>query len=265
AGLQELLGSQEAGEQLQPNQSGKAVELIQQRLDMQVFIYMSNLAKAMKRSGEVWLSMMREIVVEDSRRMKVVDQNGAPSSVVLNEPAINEETGEQIIRNNIGKASFDVDVDVGPSSSSRRAATVRALTGMMQMVADPTTQQILSGLAMMNMEGEGISDARDYFRKILVQQGVVKPTKEEAAQMAQAKASQQPDPQSQYLMAAAQQAEAQAAKDRASTMDTIASAGLKQAQTSKINSEIPGVHQKRHIDALMAAHQAMQPFGAMAH
>jgi hypothetical protein len=57
--LSDLLGNQEAGEQLQPNMSGKAVELIQTRLDMQVFIYMSNFAKAMKRCGEIWLDMKK--------------------------------------------------------------------------------------------------------------------------------------------------------------------------------------------------------------
>jgi len=34
---------------------GKAIELIQDKLDMQTYIYMSNFAKAMRRSGENWL------------------------------------------------------------------------------------------------------------------------------------------------------------------------------------------------------------------
>jgi hypothetical protein len=31
-------------------------------------------------------------------------------------------------------------------------------------------------MAMMNMEGEGIGDVRDYFRMRLVKMGVIKPT-----------------------------------------------------------------------------------------
>ena len=258
-GLQSLLGAQEAGEQLQPNQSGRAVELIQQRLDMQVFIYMSNLAKARKHSGKVWLSMMREIATEDSRPMKVIDKQGKASQMVLNEPAIDDETFEQTKRNDMSRAMFDVSVDVGPSSSSRRAATVRALTGMMSLTQDPTTQQILSSLAFMNLEGEGISDAREYFRKQLVQQGVIKPTKEEAAAMQQAQANQQPDPQSQYLLAAAQEANANAGKAHAVTVDTLAAAGLKTAQTRKTMAEIPGVHQQHAIDAMHAHRDMLTP------
>jgi hypothetical protein len=235
--LQDLLGNQQAGEQMQPNLSGKAVELIQNRLDMQVFIYMSNLAKSMKRSGEVWLSMMKDIVVEDSRRMKVVDSSGEASSVVMNQPAYNPETGEDFVENDLAKANFEVDVDVGPSSTSRRAATVRSLTGMMQLTQDPETQQVLSSLALMNMEGEGLQDAREYFRRKMVRMGVVKPTKDEQAEMAQEQANQQPDPQSQYLLAAAQEADAAAANNRAKTVQTIADAELKRAQTAKTLSD----------------------------
>jgi portal protein len=81
--LDDLLGNQQAGEQLQPNMSGKAVELIQTRLDMQVFIYMSNFAKTMQRVGEVWLSMSKDILIEDGRQMKTLSSDGEPDTVTL--------------------------------------------------------------------------------------------------------------------------------------------------------------------------------------
>lgn len=257
--LQDLLGNQQAGEQMQPNLSGKAVELIQNRLDMQVFIYMSNLAKSMKRSGEIWLSMMKDIVVEDERRMKVIDASGETSSVVMNQPAYNTETSEEYTENDLSKANFEVDVDVGPSSTSRRAATVRALTGMMQLTQDPETLSVLNGLAMMNMEGEGISEARDFFRRKLVRMGVVKPTDDEKAELAQEQANAQPDPQSQYLLAAAQQAEADAAQSRAKTVQTIADADLKRAQTAKTMAETMGEHNQQQIASAQALQQVLTP------
>lgn len=250
--LQDLLGNQNAGEEMQPNLSGKAVELIQNRLDMQVFIYMSNLAKSMKRSGEVWLSMMRDIVVEESRKMKVIDANGKASSVVVNQPAYNTETEEQYTQNDLSKATFEVDVDVGPSSTSRRAATVRALTGMMQITQDPETLGVLSSLAMMNMEGEGLTDAREYFRNKLVRMGVVKPTKEEEQQMAQEQANAQPDPQAQALMGMAEEAQAKATEARAKTIQVIADADLKRAQTAKTMAETAGETNKQMIASVQA-------------
>lgn len=235
--LQDLLGNQQAGEEVNQQMSGKAVELIQTRLDMQVFIYMSNFAKAMKRSGEVWLAMKRAITTEESRKVKTLGPNGEVSSVMLNHPSYDPESGQSFLQNDMSKAGYEPDVDVGPSSSSKRAATVRALTGMMQITADPETQQVLSGLAMMNMEGEGISEARDFYRQKMVRMGVVKPTEEEREQMAQEQQGQQPDPQSQYLLAAAEAAAADAQQKRAKTVETIASAELKRAQTAQTYAE----------------------------
>jgi hypothetical protein len=158
--ISDLLGNQEAGEQITSNISGKAVELIQTRLDMQTFIYMSNMAKAIKRCGEIWLSMARETMVEPGRKMKGIGAQGEMSSLELGKPMMNQETGEIEYQNDLSNAKFDVTVDVGPSSSSKRSATVRALMGMMQITPDPETQQVLGAMAMMNMEGEGLSEVQ---------------------------------------------------------------------------------------------------------
>jgi hypothetical protein len=177
--MKEILGSSAQGEKMVSNISGKAVEMIQTRLDMQTFIYMSNFAKGMKRAGEIWLSMAKDIYVEEGRKMKVIGQTEDVNTVELMRPTVSE-TGEVIMENDLSRAKFDVNVDVGPSSSSKRAATVRALTGMMAITDDPQTKQVLQAMAMMNMEGEGIGEVRDFFRKQLLRLGVVKPTEQEA-------------------------------------------------------------------------------------
>jgi len=215
--MQDILGKQEAGEEIASNISGKAIELIQSRLDMQSFIYMSNMAKAVKRSGEIWLSMAKEILVEPGRKMKAVGAQGELSTVELGRPMLNEETGEIEYENDLSNAKFDVAVDVGPSSSSKRAATVRSLMGMIQLSQDPETRVVLTAMAMMNMEGEGIWEVRDFFRKRLVQMGVIKPTEEEAAEMALAMQNQQPDPNALYLQAAAAEAQAKAVRPTPNT------------------------------------------------
>lgn len=255
--LSDLLGNQQAGEQLQPNLSGKAVELIQTRLDMQVFIYISNLAKSMKRCGEIWLSMMRDIAVEESRRMKTVDSSGQPGSVLLNETAFDAEKGATVVKNDITKATFDVNVDVGPSSGSKRAATVRALTGMMSITQDPETSQVLTAMAMLNMEGEGISEVREFFRAKLVRMGAVKPNEEEAAQMQEAQAQQQPDPQSLFLMAEAEKAQAETERVKAETVETIANVELKRAQTAEAYAKAMGETNNQQIASAQALAELM--------
>jgi hypothetical protein len=248
--MQQILGNQEGAEKIVSNISGKAVELIQNKLDMQTFIYMSNMAKAVKRSGEIWLSMAQDILVEPGRKMKTVGNQNEVDSVELLRPTVDEKTGETLYENDLSNAKFDVAVDVGPSSSSRRSATVRALTGMMAITQDPETMQVLGAMAMMNMEGEGISDVRDFFRRKLIMLGVVQPTKAEMEEMMQAKANQPEDPNSIFLQAAAEEAVAKAAKARADTIETVASAELKRAQTVKTMADVSGAEQDQAIRAI---------------
>jgi hypothetical protein len=258
--MAEILGNNQQGDKMVSNISGKAVELIQTRLDMQSFIYMTNMAKSMRRCGEIWLSMAKDIYVEEGRKMKAVDQMDQVSSIELMRPTIDPETGAMVHENDFSQATFDVAVDVGPSFSSRREATVRALTGMMQVTTDPETQMILQSMAIMNMEGEGITDIKDFFRKKLVQIGVIKPTDEEQAQMMEAMMSQQqPDPQAMYLMAAAQEAQAKAVGAQASAEYNLAKAEETKAKTIQTLSQIDIDQRKAAIETAEKIGAALEP------
>ena len=215
--MSEVLGSQQAGEEIQANVSGKAVELVQNRLDMQTFIYLSNMKKAVQRCGEIWLSMAKEIYVEDDRKLKIITRQGDAESVTLGEPMM-DKSGNVVSDGDLTRADFDVSVSVGPSSSSKRAATVRAVTGMMSITQDPETLTVLGAMALENMEGEGIKEVREWNRKKLVQMGVYEPNEDDKkAQEAAAEAQQQPTPDQIYLQAEAEKSQALAAKAAADT------------------------------------------------
>jgi len=248
--MRDILGNQEGGDKIVSNISGKAVEMIQQRLDMQAYIYMSNFSKAKKRAGEVWLSMAQDVYVEPKRRMKKLGENAEVEMIELMAPAIGEK-GEVITENDLSEAKMDVWVDIGPTSASKREATVRALTGMMQVTQDPETSQVLQAMAMMNMEGEGISDVRDYFRQKLLRMGVIKPTEEEAEQLA-AMLQGQSDPNAVFLQAAAEEAIAKAAQARANTVKTVADAELSRAKTQETLAKIGIEDDKATLEGLRA-------------
>jgi hypothetical protein len=256
--MQDILGNPSGADKMVSNISGKAVEMIQSRLDMQTFIYMSNFSKAMKRCGEVWLSMAKEIYVEEGRSMKVVTEDQQTDTVTLMQPMVDQETGAVVLANDISEAKFDVNVDVGPTSSSKRAATVRALTGMMTITQDPETLQVLGAMTMMNMEGEGINDVRDFFRNRLIRMGVVKPTDQEAeALMAEMEAQgQQRDPNAIFLEAAAEEAVAKAAQARASTIKTVADAELSRARTIETLAKSGEIEQNVTLTSLEAVEKA---------
>jgi hypothetical protein len=256
--MQDILGNPAGADKMVSNISGKAVEMIQARVDGQAFIYMSNFAKGMKRCGEIWLSMAKDIYTEDKRKMKTIAPTGEAGMVELMQPTIDQETGEVVMANDLTSATFDVIADVGPSSSTKRQATVRALTGMLQITQDPETAQVITAMAMMNMEGEGISDANSYFRKKLLRMGVVKPTDMEAEELMAEMQGKPQDPNAMYLQAAAENETAKAAKARADTVETVASAELKRAQTLETLGKVDETAQNMALTNAEAVQQILQ-------
>jgi hypothetical protein len=196
--------------------------------------------------------------------MKTLDPEGQAGTIELMKPMLDKATGRTYKANDLARAKFDVVPDVGPSSSSRRAATVRALTGVLGMTADPEAQQVLTSMIMMNLEGEGMGEIRAYYRNKLVRMGVIPPTEEEKQEMAAEQQGQQPSAQDQYLMAGAQnqaadamkkQIEAQltAAKVEQTHADTIVKlAGIGQAQADH------ALAVEQHIAQQQAAQQAAE-------
>lgn len=250
--MMDILGRPQDGEEIVSNMSGKAVEMIQQRLDTQSFIYFSNFAKSIRREAEVWLSMAKELYDEPGRKMKRVGPQGNLDNVVLREDVIDEKSGELTARNDLSRADFDVVESVGPSFESKRNATVRTLTGMLPLVTDPADAKVLQAVILQNMEGEGLADVNEYYRKELVKLGVNKPTEEEQAEMeAAAQAAQQPDPNAEFLKSEAAKNESVARLNEAKAMEIAAKVdksvaevdnidadtGLKQADTIKREAE----------------------------
>jgi hypothetical protein len=228
----DLMGMQDAAEEMTPNISGKAIELIQTRVDQNNFIYMSNMAKAVKRCGEIWLSMARDVYVERGRKMKTVAESGDIAGITLNTPTIDEETSATVYANDLERAKFDVAVTVGPSSESKRAGTVRSLVGMLQFAQnDPEMSTVLTSMAMMNMEGEGLKDVRKFFRTRLVKMGAVEPNEEEMQAMEAELQAQEPDANAALLMAEAEKSQTQALLNVARVAET-------EAKTAKTMADI---------------------------
>jgi hypothetical protein len=246
--IKDVLGNPEAGEQIQANVSGEAIQRVQDRMDMQTFIYVSNMAKAVKRAAEIWLSLAQELYTEDGRKMKGIGRDEKLSVVELNKKMMRD--GTEVKDNDISSAHFDITAVTGPSSNTKKQSTIRALTGVIGATSDPETQQVISALMMLNMEGEGLEDTKPYWRNRLLKMGAMKPTEEEAQAMAQAQANQQPDANTQYLQAAAQDATANALKKQAETALTMTKVDETRANTLKTLSDVDLSRSQAVIDAV---------------
>jgi hypothetical protein len=254
--MDDILGNQREGDKIVSNISGDAVEMVQQRLAMQAFLYMSNYAKAVQRCGEIWLSMARDVYVEPKRKMKGIDEQGQASSIELLKPALGE-SGEMVHENDLTAAMLDVVANVGPSFATQRAATRRTLVGMMQFAQDPQTQKMLLAVLMQQLDGDGVRDVAEYMRRELVMSGVMKPTQEEAEMMAQAQQNQKPDPNTLYVEAASEKERALAQKAQADTLNAMADAQLKRAKAQEALAKMSLEDRRLVLDTLTQMNSMM--------
>ena len=254
--MDDILGNQREGDKIVSNISGDAVEMVQQRLAMQAFLYMSNYAKAVQRGGEIWLSMAKDVYVEPKRKMKGIDEQGQASSIELLKPALGEN-GEMVHENDLTAAMLDVVANVGPSFATQRAATRRTLVGMMQFAQDPQTQKMLLAVLMQQLDGDGVRDVAEYMRRELVMSGVMKPTQEEAEMMAQAQQNQKPDPNTLYVEAASEKERALAQKAQADTVNAMADAQLKQAKAQEALAKMSLEDRRLVLDTLTQMNSMM--------
>lgn len=252
--MQDLLGNQQNGEVIEGNVSTETAQLVQNRLDMQTFIYMSNMAKSIKRSGEIFLHMASDVYVEKDRSLTGLTNQGEKQKINLYEPTINDE-GKTVYKNDFSKAKkMGVYAEVGPASSTKKAATVRSLTNLLKFAQDPETQQVITSMIMMNTEGEGMSDVRKFFRKKLVMAGVVTPTEEEKIEMSEALQNQEPTPNDQYLLAAAE-------AERARGLEAQADVVLKQAKADESRAKTVETMSKVENEEARIAMEAVEKLG----
>jgi hypothetical protein len=224
--IADITGSSDQADEVPANTSAKAIDLVHQRVDSKNFIYTDNFGTAVRRCGTVWKGMASELYVEEGRKMRAKDEKGGEKYIQIGQPYMTKD-GKQA--NLAFDSKYRCIVDIGPSSRTRRDATVRSLVGMAEAAGQAGDQELAAACiiaALAEMDGEGISDLKKWVRMRGIKLGVLQPTDEEKQELAQQQqlAAQQPDPN--------------AAVAEAKAQDLIASAG------------------QRHADALLKVAQA---------
>jgi len=233
--MKELLGSQENGEKMIANVSARAVELVQNQLAMQTFIYTDSMAKSMRRGGEIWKDMAIELNDSDEDEYTIIKEDGEVGTVKLYQPTMKDGVAKR--ENDLEDGKYEVVADVGPSYLTRRDNTVRALTGVLQYFQNPQEQSVIAATIVENLDGDGIDGLQKWARTTLLNAGAAIPTDEETQEMQAAAQNKQPDPNAMYLMAEAGKSQALAVKAEADTMKALAESEQTQAETAKILTE----------------------------
>lgn len=243
ADIQEVTGGSQAMQQMPSNVAQETVNNLMNRSDMASFIYLDNMAKSLKRAGEVWLSMAREIYGSE-REVRVVNEDGTDDIALMNAQVVDRQTGNVVALNDLSTGRYDVTVDVGPSYTARRDATVSVLTNVLATMTDADRMKpAIQGYILDNLDGEGIDDLKEYNRKQLLASGVAQPRNDkEKAIVAEAQQAEQNQPNPAMVAAMAQ--------------DKLANAELQKAANEQADIQVKAF--KAQTDAQVAAAKVVE-------
>lgn len=183
----------------------------------------------------------------------IVNEDGSDDIAVLSAQVVDRQTGAVVALNDLSVGRYDVTVDVGPSYTARRDATVSVLTNVLSsMLPTDPMRPAIQGIILDNIDGEGLDDFKEYNRNQLLISGIAKPRNEkeqQIVQQAQMAAQSQPNPEmvlAQAQMVAAQ-AEAQKATNETAQTQIKAFTAQQDAMESQANT-VYKLAQARNID-----------------
>ena len=206
--------------------SGRAILARQREGDVGSFVYTDNLVKSIAHTGRILVDMIPKIY--DTRRtVRVLGVDSQEKFVELNSEVVDEETGETVRVNDLGRGKFDVEVTTGPSYTTQRQ---EASERLLQLVG--AAPQMLSLMADIVIKGLDIPDQDELvsrLRRQMIANGVIEPGDNPEEQ---ALVQQGPDPMQQLMQ------QLQLRQINAEVQKTEAEAAEKAGEAQKVPVEI---------------------------
>jgi len=229
---------------LDPQSSGKAINAIFKREDMNTAMIFDNVDKFIMRIAVVYEGMGGEVYggsLNAGRNVRTINDKGDAKSQILVQPTITG--GTLSAGNDVSNGKFDVVVGVSKNYQTQQEETFDSLKDIAAALpdGDPMKNNILKMMILLK-DNPGIQDLKDYVRKELLASGIVQPdTEEDKKYMAQLEQERANAPQQnandEYLRAEAEKAESAADLNIAKQGEAAASAVLKGAQAEKTKIE----------------------------
>jgi hypothetical protein len=196
--------------------SGRAVELLQARLDNQSSVYQDNLKHAKRYDAMVYASMA-SVVYDAPRPVTITLPDGSRKIERVMDTIVDKKTGELVTINDLTNIEFEVYAKIGPSYHSKREKTRDELGAMADDVreADPVLHKALVLKRLQLMDGINVADIKEYVDKQLMLAGFKEPETEEEIQFMEEAQQMEQEPDAAMKLAEAEQAKAEAEQIRA--------------------------------------------------
>jgi hypothetical protein len=216
-GMKSTTGIYAAGLGAQGNEtSGKAIMARQREGDVGTFEFRDNLNASVEHTGRILVELI-PVIYDTPRMVRILGEDGEEDFAEINKPAIDPQTGQPKVENNLKLGEYGVQVRSGPSYTTRRQEAAESMLQFVQTM--PDAAGLVMDLVAKNMDWPGADEFAERFKKMLPPQ--VQPETDD------------PEEQQQRQQAAEQQAK-QAAKAEAMADAEI---GVKQGQAAKSQAD----------------------------
>lgn len=231
-------------ETLDPNSSGKAIQAMFDRSDMNTVMIHDNTDRSIMHKGRVYESMASEIYSAiPNRDIKVITDRNQAKSVTLNKTV--GMAGVITSLNDLSRRKFDVVVNVSKDYQTENEETFEALKDALTIIpeSDPDRAKFAKWLLLLK-EGRGLRDIQKVIRRELISEGWMEAEtdqeKQELQASREARANQGQDPNTALMEAAAAEQTAQAKLNEAKVAETQANAVKRatEAENIKIKSSL---------------------------
>ena len=151
ADLKAVVGIYDPSQLPNGQQSGKAINGMQQQTDMTNFHYYDNLTRSIRQTGRIILDLIPKIY-DKERVLRIIGADGKGELVTLNQRAMDDQGVEKVL-NDVTVGQYDVVMETGPGYQSKRQEAVESMVQMLQV--DPALMQQAGDLVFRNMDFPG--------------------------------------------------------------------------------------------------------------
>lgn len=164
------------------NQSGKAILAQQQQGDLGTYELTDNLVKSVEYTAELLIDLLPKIY-DTERQETIINEDGSEEVVFINSVEKDNETGEEVIVNDLSLGQYGVVASNGASYATKRTEMLNTLVSL--GANDPQFAQVSADLVAKNLDFPFADELADRLRKPMVASGIVEPSEEELEKLQQ--------------------------------------------------------------------------------
>lgn len=171
--------------------SGKAIQAQERLGDRGSFIFTDNLVKSQEYTAEILVDLIPRIY-DTERQVRIMAQDGESENVFINQSVLDEQTGKNVLVNDLSTGKYDVVAESGPAFATQRQESAQQILDL--IATSPMFENLAMDLVAKDLPILESKELTKRVRKIQIQQGIIEPTEEEVEDLG-LNEPQQPDPQ----------------------------------------------------------------------